>query len=193
MRFRNIILNIGTHRLRLYMSSHDWVNDHEAETYVATFAQSAAESVLSDEDWEEDNTEVTTDIQEMPEDDFLSITLMDSHVRPVLGIYRLDDPTSSLMTLYRDFGKDMSDESQCLYFAASIGTGEDQSIDTIAIVDKDHPRESVFETAWADLQYQCRRYHSATGIAMATGAVVVSEMSNEEYEAERSDRELVLV
>ena len=110
MRFRNITLNIGTHRLQLYMSSHDWVNDHEAETYVATFAQSAAESVLSDEDWEEDNTEVTTDIQEMPEDDFLSITLMDSHVRPVLGIYRLDDPTSSLMTLYRDFGKDVSDE-----------------------------------------------------------------------------------
>ena len=56
MRFRNITLNIGTHRLQLYMSSHDWVNDHEAETYVATFAQSAAESVLSDEDWEEDNT-----------------------------------------------------------------------------------------------------------------------------------------
>lgn len=193
MRFRNITLNIGTHRLQLYMSSHDWVNDHEAETYVATFAQSAAESVLSDEDWEEDNTEVTTDIQEMSEDDFLSITLMDSHVRPVLGIYKLDDPTSSLMTLYRDFGKDVSDESQCLYFAASIGTDEDQSIDTIAIVDKDHPRESVFETAWADLQYQCRRYHSATGIAMATGTVIVSEMSNKEYEAERSDRELVLV
>ena len=193
MRFRNITLNIGTHRLRLYMSSHDWVNDHEAETYVAAFAQYAAQSVLSDEDWEENNTEVIADIQEMPEDDFLSITLMDSHVRPVLGIYRLDDPTSSLMTLYRDFEKDVSDESQCLYFSAAISTCEDQSIDTIAIVDKDHPRESVFETAWADLQYQCRRYHSATGIVMATGSVIVSEMSSEEYEAERSDRELVLV
>lgn len=193
MRYRKIALDVGHHRLDLYMQSHDWVNDHEAETYVTTYAQSAAQDILSDEDWEENDTEVEVDIQEMDENEYISCTLLDGHVRPVLGMYMLDNPTHSLMVLSRKFGEDMTDKPQCLYFAAAVGGEEDSSIDTIGLIDHDHPREQVFETAWSDLQYQCRRYYQLSGVAMATGVVAVSQMGPEEYEAERSDRELVLV
>jgi len=97
------------------------------------------------------------------------------------------------LKLTLQFGEDMTDKPQCLYFAAAVGGEEDSSIDTIGLIDHDHPREQVFETAWSDLQYQCRRYYQLSGVAMATGVVAVSQMGPEEYEAERSDRELVLV
>lgn len=191
MKFRDIILKIGRHTLPLYMSTHDWINDNEAKTYVVAYAQQAGQALLTQEDWEEDDTGVEVDIKKMDEDDFLSATLMDPHVRPVVGVYMLDNPTNSLMMMYRRYDKNVQDESQCLYFG--LESEDDSVVDTIGVVNADHPREEVFQQAWKDLQYQCRRYHQMTGLAMALSAVSVSEITSEEYEEERSDRELALV
>ncbi len=120
--------------------------------------------------------------------------------------YRLLDGYYQLVDTWRSFGNHVNDifiniylkcESKvddnpvCYLFDAQCGQSQD--VDTIGVVDKDHPREEVFEDSWKDLLYQLRRYFKVSGLSLKSGVFRAVKISSEDYEAVRQEREVAMV
>lgn len=78
----------------------------------------------------------------------------------------------------------------CYSFEAECG--QEPDVDTIGVVNEEHPREEVFETAWKDCLYQLRRYFKVSGWLLKSGIFRITRITVEDYEYMRKEREAIL-
>ncbi len=133
--------------------------------------------------------EVKSESKELPEDEFAYMVL-GRNCQLVDSIRSFGNRFDVFTNIYRVFSHDVSEEPVCYGFDADCG--QEPEVDTIGVVDSEHPREEVFEEAWKDLLYQLRRYFKVSGLALKSGVFHVSKMSAQEYEDSRKEREMVL-
>lgn len=133
--------------------------------------------------------EVESKSEEMEEDEF-AYRVLGRNCQLVDSIRSFGNRLEVYTNIYQIFSRDVSKEPVCYGFDADCG--QEPEVDTIGVVDFEHPQEEVFEEAWRDLLYQLRRYFKVSGLALKSGVFHLSKMSAQEYEDTRKERELVL-
>ena len=66
-------------------------------------------------------------------------------------------------------------------------------LNAIAKTDENTTREQAIHNGWLDCISQLKRYWQVPGVVIATGLFIIQSTSEEEYEMERAERELVLI
>ena len=187
MRYFEIVAQSdGSFREPYYIEADNLISQEEMRDYVAKVA--VVDAVLScDEEIEE--LEVL-DPKELTKADILDI-IADIHVRAKLIIAALNNLDNVVLGIYhreKDYSVDKSE-----FFIFSAAAGQEADVTSIGKTDMNHSREQVIHDGWFDCIAQLKRYWQIPGVVIATGLFTIQTTSEEEYELERSERELILV
>lgn len=146
--------------------------------------------MISMSEIEDEDMEFDLDDEPLDSDEFLSYMADYQHVRETLRVCVLGNPNDTMLTVFKQYGSDMSDVPQFYTFSAQCS--QDQDVDSLGYVDSQHPREEVFEKARKDCLYQLKRYCKIDGLAIYSGLFVITEVTQEDYESAVDDRNLAL-
>lgn len=168
-----------------YVEADNLISIEEIRNYVAQVA--SIDTVYLDNEVEE--FEVCDPI-EMDKDDALFI-LTDISVRAKLLISSLNNIHNTVLGIYHKEKNYDFDKPE--FFIFSAAAGQEADVTAIGKTDKDNSREQVILNSWYDCISQLKRYWQIPGVVIATGLFTIQTISEEEYELERSEREVVLV
>ena len=169
-----------------YVEADNLISQEEMRDYVAKVA--VVDVLLSDDD-ETEELEVL-DPKELTKEDILNI-VADIRVRAKLIIAALNNLDNVVLGIYhreKDYSVDKSE-----FFIFSAAAGQDADVTSIGKTDAERSREQVIHDGWFDCIAQLKRYWQIPGVVIATGLFTIQTTCEEEYELERSERELVLV
>lgn len=124
--------------------------------------------------------------ENISEDEF-AYTVLDGKCQLVDTVRSMCHPQVAFMNVYQLYPRVMLDEPCCYLFEADCG--QETEVDFIGVVDKDHPQNEVFDTAWDDIIYQLKRYCKLGGWNLMGGLFHVSQLTPEDYEEMRKERE----
>ena len=187
MRYFEIVAQSdGSFRETYYIEADNLISQEEMRDYVA---QVSAIDLLLSEDEESETLEVL-DPRELEKEDIANI-IADIHVRAKLIIAALNNLDNVVLGIYhreKDYSVDKSE-----FFIFSAAAGQEADVTSIGKTDMNHSREQVIHDGWFDCIAQLKRYWQIPGVVIATGLFTIQTTSEEEYELERSERELVLI
>lgn len=168
-----------------YVEADNLISIEEIRNYVAQVA--SVDIVYLDDEIEEFEV---CDPREMDRDDALSI-LTDISVRAKLLISPLNNIQNTVLGIYHKEKNYDFDKPE--FFIFSAAAGQEADVTAIGKTDKDNSREQVILDGWFDCISQLKRYWQIPGVVIATGLFTIQTTSEDEYELERSEREVVLV
>ena len=166
-----------------YIEADNLISQEEMRDYVAQIA--TVDVILSQDEIEE--FEVLDPI-ELTQEEIFNI-IGDIRVRAKLLISALNNLDNTVFGIYHKEKGYNPDDSE--FFIFSAAAGQDADVTAIGKTDFEHSREDVIHDGWFDCVSQLKRYFQVPGVVMATGLFTIQCASEEEYEMERSERELV--
>ena len=168
-----------------YVEADNLISQEEMRDYIAQVA--TIDVIYMDDEIEE--FEVCDPI-ELTNADMFSI-IGDIRVRSKLLIAALNNLDNVVLGIYH-FEKDyVSDKPE--FFIFSAAAGQDADVTAIGKTDENTTREQAVHNGWFDCISQLKRYWQIPGVVIATGLFTIQTVSEEEYEMERAERELVLI
>ena len=169
-----------------YVEADNLISQEEMRDYVAKVATI---DILLLEDEEVEEFEVL-DPRELTREEIVDI-ISDVRVRSKLAISALNDIDNIVLGIYHREKNYNPDGSE--FFIFSAAAGQEADVTSIGKTDAEHSREQVIHDGWFDCIAQLKRYWQIPGVVIATGLFTIQTTCEEEYELERSERELVLV
>ena len=127
---------------------------------------------------------------ELTEENIFDI-ISNVHVRSKLLIAALNNLDNVVLGIYHKEPNYEPDKSE--FFMFSAAAGQDADVTAIGKTDDEHSREEVIHSGWLDCISQLKRYWQIPGVVIATGLFTIQSTSEEEYELERSEREIVFI
>ena len=185
MRYFKVEVKAEGYNDTYYAEADNLISDNELRDYIAQVT--TVDAIYQDDAIEE--FEVLDPI-ELTEMDMFSI-IADVRVRSKLLITALNDIDNIVLGVYHFEENYSSDDSEFFIFSATAG--QDADVTAIGKTDGENSREKVLRNGWFDCISQLKRYWQTPGVVIATGMLIIQTISEEEYEMERSERELVLV
>lgn len=176
----------STFRSTYYVEADNLISDGEMRDYVAKIA---TVDLIYSEDEEAEEIEVLDPI-ELTESDIIDI-ISDIRVRSKLLIAALNNLDNIVLGIYHLEKDYVSGKPE--FFIFSAAAGQDADVTAIAKTDENVTREQAIHNGWVDCISQLKRYWQVPGVVIATGLFTIQATSEEEYEMERAERELVLV
>ena len=168
-----------------YIEADNLISQEEMRDYIAQVA--TVDVIYMDSEIEE--FEVLDPI-ELTNADMFSI-IGDVRVRSKLLIAALNDFNNVVLGIYHLEKDYVSGKPE--FFIFSAAAGQDADVTAIAKTDENTTREQAIHNGWIDCVSQLKRYWQVPGVVIATGLFTIQATSEEEYEMERAERELVLV
>lgn len=175
----------GSFRDTYYVEADSLISENEISDYVAQIA--VVDVILSEDECEALDVE---NIIELDREDALPI-FSEYHMRPKLQISPLNNLMDTVLSIGH-YEKDFSPQTQ-EFFIFSAAAGQDSDVTALGKTDEEHSREQVILDGYYDCLYQLKKYFQIPGVVMATGLFTIQTITEEEYELERSEREIVLV
>lgn len=168
-----------------YVEADNLISQEEMRDYIAQVA--TVDVIYRDDEIEE--FEVCDPI-ELTEANIFDI-IGNVRVRAKLLITALNNLDNVVLGIYH-FEKDyVSGKSE--YFIFSAAAGQDSDITAIGQTDEETTKEQCIQQGWNDCIYQLKKYFQVPGVIIATGVFTIQRIPKDEYEIERSERELVFV
>lgn len=168
-----------------YVEADNLISQEEMRDYVAQV--STVDVIYMNDEIEE--FEVCDPI-ELTDADMFNI-IGDVRVRSKLLIAALNNLDNIVLGIYHLEKDYVSGKSE--FFIFSAAAGQDADVTAIVKTDEDTTREQAIHNGWLDCISQLKRYWQVPGVVIATGLFTIQTISEEEYELERSEREVVLV
>ena len=168
-----------------YVEADNLISQEEMRDYIAQIA--TIDVIYRDDEIEE--FEVCDPI-ELTEDTIMDI-ISDIRVRSKLLITALNNLDNVVLGVYHLEKDYVSSKPECFIFSAAAG--QDADVTAIAKTDENTTREQAIHNGWFDCISQLKRYWQVPGVVIATGLFTIQTTSEEEYEMERAERELVLI
>lgn len=170
---------------RYYVEADNLISQEEMRDYVAQVA--TVDVVYMDDEIEE--FEVCDPI-ELTDVDMFNI-IGDVRVRSKLVIAALNNLSNVVLGIYHLEKDYVSGKPE--FFIFSAAAGQDADVTAIAKTDENTTREQAIHDGWFDCISQLKRYWQVPGVVIATGLFTIQTTSEEEYEMERAEREVVIV
>ena len=168
-----------------YVEADNLISQEEMRDYIAQVA--TIDVIYRDDEIEE--LEVCDPI-ELTEEQIFDI-IGNVCVLSNLLIAALNNLNNIVLGIYH-FEKDyVSGKPEFFIFSAEAG--QDADVTAIAKTDENTTREQAIHNGWFDCISQLKRYWQVPGVVIATGLFTIQSTSEEEYEMERAERELVLI
>lgn len=168
-----------------YIEADNLISQEEMRDYIAQVA--TVDVIYMDSEIEE--FEVLDPI-ELTNADMFSI-IGDVRVRSKLLIAALNNLNNVVLGIYHLEKDYISGKPE--FFIFSAAAGQEADVTAIGKIDEDTTREQVIHNGWIDCVSQLKRYWQVPGVVIATGLFTIQTTSEEEYEMERAERELVLI
>lgn len=168
-----------------YVEADNLISQEEMRDYIVQVA--TVDIIYMDDEIEE--FEVCDPI-ELTEAQIFDI-IGNVRVRSKLLIAALNNLDNVVLGIYHKEPNYEPDKSE--FFIFSAAAGQDADVTAIGKTSKDKSREEVTYDGWFDCISQLKRYWQIPGVVIATGLFTVQTISEEEYEMERAERELVLI
>lgn len=168
-----------------YIEADNLISQEEMRDYIAQIAMT--DIIYREEEVEEFDV---LDPRELTESDILHV-ISDVHVRSKLLISALNDIDNVVLGIYHK--EKNYDPNKSEFFIFSAAAGQDADVTAIGKTDDSHLREDVIREGWFDCISQLKRYWQIPGVIIATGLFTIQTTSEEEYELERAEREVVIV
>lgn len=168
-----------------YVEADNLISQEEMRDYIAQVA--TVDVIYMDSEIEEFDV---LDPIELTDADMFSI-IGNVRVRSKLLIAALNDLNNVVLGIYHLEKDYVSGKSE--FFIFSAAAGQEADVTAIGKTDEDITREQVIHNGWVDCVSQLKRYWQVPGVVIATGLFTIQTTSEEEYEMERAERELVLV
>lgn len=167
-----------------YVEANRFISKEEMKDYVA---QVAVANMLpsSDENEEFD----ILDPVELSEEEVCHL-ISDITLRSKLIITSLSDIDNVFFSVYHEDADYPRRKTESFIFSASAG--QEADVTSIGRTDADTDREKVFFDGWLDCISQLKRYFQVSGLSIAAGLFTIQTISDEAYEVELSEREVVL-
>ena len=192
MLYKQYSIEVGNKKFNYITERDELISDDEIKELCEKLALCDSLTEFSDDiDSLEDIMEIDIDSEDtdMGEDEF-AYRVLSGKCQLVDSWRSFGDRFNVFANVYREYKEDVSEEPICYCFEAECG--QEPDVDTIGVVDKDNPREEVFESAWRDCLYQLKRYFKVSGWLLKSGIFRITKISVDEYEYTRKERELVL-
>lgn len=184
--FEMVAQSDSNFRETYYIEADNLISQEEMRDYVAKVA---VIDILMAEDDEAEEIEIL-DPKELTKEDVLNI-IADVHVRAKLVIAALNNLDNIVLGIYHREKNYSIDKSE--FFIFSAAAGQEADVTAIGKTDAEHSREQIIHDGWFDCIAQLKRYWQIPGVVIATGLFTIQTTSEEEYELERAERELVLI
>ena len=168
-----------------YVEADNLISQEEMRDYVAQVA--TVDVICMDDEIEE--LEVCDPI-ELTEAQVFDI-IGNVRVRSKLLIAALNNLDNVVLGIYHKEPNYEPNKSE--FFIFSAAAGQDADVTAIGKTDDEHSREEIIHSGWLDCVSQLKRYWQIPGVVIATGLFTIQTTSEEEYEMERAERELVLI
>lgn len=168
-----------------YVEADNLISQEEMRDYIAQVA--TVDVIYMDSEIEEFDI---LDPIELTDADMFSI-IGDIRVRSKLLIAALNDFNNVVLGIYHLEKDYVSGKSE--FFIFSAAAGQEADVTAIGKTDEDTTREQVIHNGWVDCISQLKRYWQVPGVVIATGLFTIQTTSEEEYEMERVEREVVIV
>lgn len=168
-----------------YVEADNLISQEEMRDYIAQVA--TVDVIYMDDEIEE--FEVCDPI-ELTEAEVFDI-IGNVRVRSKLLIAALNNLDNVVLGIYhreKDYTPDSSE-----YFIFSAAAGQEADVTSIGKTDREHSREEVIHDGWIDCISQLKRYWQIPGVIIATGIFTIQTISEDEYNMEVSERELITV
>lgn len=169
-----------------YAEADNFVSSEEIRDYVAQLA--SIDAVEADSADELDSIEVLDPVQ-ISEDDALEL-IADVSVRQKLLITNLNNINNVILGVYTKVKDFEIGDPECFMFSADAG--QDADVTAIGTTRDGEVKGKVFFDSWVDCIQQLKRYWRVSGVAIASGTFVAQMISNEDYDMEINERELVV-
>ena len=168
-----------------YIATSEWFTEDEILSLVASIAQIEYLGLtVEDEDIEDSDMEFTIgDIQQIPQEEAYGV-FFDSKFIELIEIQHLDN-RDSIFCMGRIFQK--TPQSRYYLFAANAG----QEADVTSIGEVKDSLTTLYEEAYNDCLTQLKRYFQTSGLDICKGTFVIQAISEDEFQLERANRELV--
>ena len=180
-----------------YIAANEWFTLDEIEALVTEVAN--ADYLQIDDDNcgldEEENIVISVLTPQLITTEEAFGAVCDADFTVELDIQHLDN-RESICTIGRIFSNRPQD--RFYIFAANAGQDADvtsigtiDDITSIGVVDKNIALRELYEKCYTDCMCQLKRYFQTGGYDVCTGTFVVQMISEDEYELERANREVV--
>lgn len=171
-----------------YIAANEWFTLDEIEALVTEVAN--ADYLQIDDDNcgldEEENIIISVLTPQLITGEEGFGTMFDINFVVELDIQHLDN-RNSICTIGRIF----SNRPQDRFYIFAANAGQDADVTSIGTVDKDTTLSNLYERCYTDCMCQLKRYFQTGGYDVCTGTFVVQMISEDEYELERANREVV--
>ena len=171
-----------------YIAANEWFTLDEIEALVTEVAN--ADYLQVDDDNcdfdEEENIVISVLTPQLISSEEGFGTMFDTNFVVELDIQHLDN-RNSICTIGRIF----SNRPQDRFYIFAANAGQDADVTSIGAVDKDTTLSNLYERCYTDCMCQLKRYFQTGGYDVCTGTFVVQMISEDEYELERANREVV--
>ena len=164
-----------------YVEADNLISQEEMRDYIAQVA--TVDVIYRDDEIEE--FEVCDPI-ELTEENIFDI-IGNVRVRSKLLIAALNNLDNVVLGIYHLEKDYVSGKPE--FFIFSAAAGQDADVTAIAKTDENTTRDN----GWFDCISQLKRYWQVPGVVIATGLFTIQTTSEEEYEMERAERELVFI
>lgn len=168
-----------------YVEIDNLISEMELNDYVVQIA--AVDMLMAEDDGEELEIVRTEELLDVE----MIAVVSDVTVRSKLVITSLNDISNVVLGIYkREKDFNLGDPE---FFIFSAAAGQDSDITSIGRTEDGKTREEVIQEGWNDCIYQCKKYFQIPGVVIATGLFTIQSITEDEFDMERSERELVLV
>lgn len=168
-----------------YVEADNLISQEEMKDYIAQIA--TVDVIYRDDEIEE--FEVCDPI-ELTEENIFDI-ISNVRVRSKLLIAALNNLDNVVLGIYHKESNYEPDKSE--FFIFSAAAGQEADVTAIGKTDDEHSREEIIHSGWLDCISQLKRYWQIPGVVIATGLFTIQTTSEEEYELERSEREIIFI
>lgn len=168
-----------------YVEADNLISQEEMRDYVAQVA--TVDVICMDDEIEEFEVCDPIELTEAQVFDIIGNVC----VRSKLLIAALNNLDNVVLGIYHKEPSYEPDQSE--FFIFSAAAGQDADVTAIGKTDENTTREQAIYNGWFDCVSQLKRYWQIPGVVIATGLFTIQTTSEEEYEMERAERELVLI
>ena len=168
-----------------YVEADNLISQEEMRGYIAQVA--TVDVIYMDDEIEEFEVCDPVELTEAQVFDIIG----NVRVRSKLLIAALNNLDNVVLGIYHKEPNYEPDESE--FFIFSAAAGQDADVTAIGKTDDEHSREEVIHDGWLDCISQLKRYWQIPGVVIATGLFTIQTTSEEEYELERSEREIIFI
>ena len=170
-----------------YVEADNLVSIEEMRDYIGQIA--ANDFVISDDEVEDIDV---LDPTEMDEDGMLAV-VADVKMRPKLILASLNNISNVVLGIYSRNNDFDIGSIECFLISAIAGQDADVTAIEKSGGEENTPVEVAINRGQIDCISQLKRYWQISGTKIATGLLIVQAITEEEYDMELSEREVVTV